>query len=43
MSDNRRKAYEPPVICWTEKLEGRAVVCSKADDQTCGPGGDIQS
>ena len=37
-----KKNYERPEILHTEKLEARAVSCSKADDATCG-GGPIQS
>ncbi len=37
-----RKPYDVPRILHTEKLESRAVSCSKADDTTCA-GGPIQS
>jgi len=37
-----KKSYERPAIVHTEKLEARAVTCSKADDASCG-GGPIQS
>jgi len=37
-----KKSYERPAVLHTEKLEARAVVCSKADDNTCG-GGPVQS
>jgi hypothetical protein len=37
-----KKAYETPQIIHTEKLEARAVTCTKADETTCG-GGIIQS
>ena len=37
-----KKAYERPAILQTEKLEARAVVCSKADEISCA-GGPIQS
>ena len=36
------KTYERPAIIHTEKLEARAVVCNKADDN-CAAGGPIQS
>lgn len=32
-----KKTYERPVIVHTEKLEARAVQCTKSDD-TCGAG-----
>ena len=32
-----KKTYERPAIVHTEKLEARAVVCTKADN-TCGAG-----
>ena len=32
-----KKTYERPVIVHTEKLEARAVSCSKAND-SCGAG-----
>jgi hypothetical protein len=37
-----KKSYERPAVLHTEKLEARAVVCMKADDNTCG-GGPVQS
>lgn len=37
-----KKTYERPTIVHTEKLEARAVVCSKADATNC-PGGPISS
>lgn len=37
-----KKTYERPAIVHTEKLEARAVTCTKADDLQCG-GGTIQS
>jgi len=37
-----KKNYERPAIVHTEKLEARAVQCSKADD-SCAAGGPIQS
>ena len=38
-----KKNYERPAIIHTEKLEARAVTCSKADD-SCAAGGDtVQS
>lgn len=37
-----KKTYERPAIVHTEKLEARAVVCSKADPNACG-GGPVQS
>ena len=33
-----KKPYESPRILHTEKLEARAVVCSKADDLACASG-----
>jgi len=33
-----KKSYERPAILHTEKLEARAVACSKADDAACGAG-----
>ena len=33
-----KKTYERPVIVHTEKLEARAVVCSKAGGDACGAG-----
>ena len=36
-----KKPYETPKVLHTEKLEARAVVCTKAD-QSC-EGGTIQS
>ena len=33
-----KKTYQRPAITHTEKLEGRAVVCGKADSATCGAG-----
>jgi hypothetical protein len=37
-----KKTYERPMIVHTEKLEARAVSCTKSDDATCG-GGPVQS
>lgn len=37
-----KKTYERPVIVHTEKLEARAVACSKSTDTACA-GGPIQS
>ena len=37
-----RKDYQAPRILQTEKIEARAVVCSKADSGACGSGS-IQS
>ena len=37
-----KKSYERPAIIHTEKLEARAVLCSKADD-SCVSSGPIQS
>jgi hypothetical protein len=37
-----KKNYESPEIIHTEKLEARAVSCTKSDEATCG-GGVIQS
>jgi hypothetical protein len=33
-----KKNYERPAILHTEKLEARAVVCSKSDDAACSQG-----
>ena len=33
-----KKSYERPAILHTEKLEARAVACSKASDSACGAG-----
>jgi hypothetical protein len=33
-----KKTYEKPMIVHTEKLEARAVACSKADDASCAAG-----
>jgi len=33
-----KKNYERPEVLHTEKLEARAVSCSKADDAQCGAG-----
>jgi len=33
-----KKNYERPEVLHTEKLEARAVSCTKADDATCGSG-----
>jgi hypothetical protein len=33
-----KKSYEKPAITHTEKLEGRAVSCAKADEVGCDPG-----
>ena len=33
-----RTEYFPPRIVHTEKIEGRAVACSMANDATCGAG-----
>ena len=41
-SQSDRKGYAAPRIVHTEKLEARAVVCSKETEGTCG-GGPIQS
>ncbi len=37
-----KKAYEPPRVVQTEKLQGRAVACACGNDAQC-PGGPIQS
>ena len=37
-----KKPYLKPAIIHTEKVEARAVICSKADE-TCGPSGPITS
>lgn len=31
-----KKVYESPMIVHTEKLEARAVICTKADDSCAG-------
>ena len=33
-----KKSYERPAILHTEKLEARAVSCTKATDAQCGAG-----
>ena len=33
-----KKTYERPAIVHTEKLEARAVACSKADSTNCAAG-----
>ena len=33
-----KKTYERPAIVHTEKLEARAVTCSKASDGSCAAG-----
>ena len=33
-----KKPYETPRILETEKLQGRATVCAKVDDMSCGAG-----
>ncbi len=33
----KKRSYEAPAVVYTEKLEGRALVCALAD-QTCGSG-----
>lgn len=37
-----KKPYLKPAIIHTEKVEARAVLCTKADE-TCGPSGPITS
>jgi len=37
-----KKTYEKPAIIHTEKIEARAVACSKTDD-ACATRGPIQS
>ena len=37
-----KKPYVKPAIIHTEKVEARAVVCTRSDD-TCGPSGPITS
>jgi hypothetical protein len=37
-----KKPYEKPAIVHSEKVEARAVQCSKATD-SCGPGGPVTS
>ena len=32
----KKKIYESPTIVHTEKLEARAVICTKADDSCAG-------
>ena len=39
----QKKDYEKPSIIHTEKLEGRAAVCSGKGDEASCPGGPIQS
>jgi hypothetical protein len=34
----QKRAYEPPRIVFTEKIEARAMICIRADDTTCGEG-----
>jgi hypothetical protein len=38
-----KRTYEKPMIVHTEKLEARAVACSKASDSCATAGGAIQS
>ncbi len=33
-----KKPYETPRVLHTEKLEARAVSCTKSDETTCGSG-----
>ena len=33
-----KKPYERPRVVHTEKLEGRAVSCTKGDESACGAG-----
>ena len=33
-----KKTYERPAIVHTEKLEARAVACTRSDDATCAAG-----
>ena len=33
-----KKTYERPAIVHTEKLEARAVACTKSDDTACAAG-----
>ena len=33
-----KKSYERPAILHTEKLEARAVTCTKSDDTACSAG-----
>ncbi len=33
-----KKSYERPAIVHTEKLEARALACTKADSNGCGAG-----
>jgi hypothetical protein len=34
----KKKTYEKPAVTHTEKLEGRAAVCDKADESVCATG-----
>jgi hypothetical protein len=36
--EDMKKTYERPAIIHTEKLEARAVSCSKSTDAACGAG-----
>ena len=38
-----KKPYEKPNVVHTEKIEGRAVVCAKADEASCGNPGPVAS
>lgn len=40
---NVKKEYFPPHVVHTEKLESRAVSCTKGDDSCSAGGGSIQS
>jgi hypothetical protein len=33
-----KKPYEKPAVIHTEKIEARAVTCTKADPASCGAG-----
>jgi hypothetical protein len=37
-----KKPYETPRILHSEKMEGRAVACAAADENSC-PGGPLQT
>ena len=38
-----KKTYEKPAIIHSEKIEGRATACNKANPDACAAGGAIQS
>jgi hypothetical protein len=39
---SNRKPYQKPAVVHSEKIEGRATTCQKADATSC-PGGPITS